>query len=80
MHAAYIEGSGGPDVIRYGDLPDPVPGPWINHQQSVRPLEVSVSGVPPFSSAARAHTLAERGELPRLPDHTAGRLVLRPDS
>jgi len=41
---------------------------------------VSVSDVLPFSSAALAHTLAERGELPRRPDHTAGRLVLRPDS
>ena len=27
MLAAYIEGFGGPDVIRYGELPDPEPGP-----------------------------------------------------
>ena len=27
-----------------------------------------------------AHTLMERGELPRTPDYTAGRLVLRPDN
>jgi NADPH2:quinone reductase len=27
MKAAYIEGTGSPDVIRYGDLPQPVPGP-----------------------------------------------------
>jgi NADPH:quinone reductase len=52
---------------------------WINHQHAVRPLEVSVGDVLPFSSAAHAHTLTERGELPRLPDHTVGRLVLRPD-
>ncbi len=52
---------------------------WINHQHSVRPLEVSVGEVLPFSSAAHAHTLTERGGLPRLPDHTVGRLVLRPD-
>jgi NADPH:quinone reductase-like Zn-dependent oxidoreductase len=52
---------------------------WINHQHSVRPLEVSVGEVLPFSSAAHAHTLTERGDLPRLPDHTVGRLVLRPD-
>ncbi|HEX4256422.1 MAG TPA: zinc-binding dehydrogenase [Streptosporangiaceae bacterium] len=52
---------------------------WINHQHSVRPLEVSVGEVLPFSSAAHAHTLAERGDQPRLPDHTVGRLVLRPD-
>ncbi len=52
---------------------------WINHQHSARPLEVSVGDVMPFSSAALAHTLIERGELPRLPDHTVGRLVLHPD-
>jgi NADPH:quinone reductase len=52
---------------------------WINHQYSVRPLEVSVGEVLPFSSAAHAHTLTERGDLPHLPDHTVGRLVLRPD-
>jgi hypothetical protein len=38
-----------------------------------------VGDVLPFSSAARAHTLIERGQLPRLPDHTVSRLVLRPD-
>lgn len=27
MKAAFIEGHGGPEVIRIGDLPDPVPGP-----------------------------------------------------
>jgi NADPH2:quinone reductase len=27
MHAAFIEDFGGPDRIRYGELPDPVPGP-----------------------------------------------------
>ncbi|CAM4010035.1 zinc-binding dehydrogenase [Kibdelosporangium persicum] len=27
MYAAYIEQFGGPEVIRYGELPDPVPGP-----------------------------------------------------
>ncbi|KPH98459.1 NADPH:quinone reductase [Actinobacteria bacterium OK074] len=27
MRAAYVEQFGSPDVIRYGDLPDPVPGP-----------------------------------------------------
>ena len=51
---------------------------WINHRHSVRPLEVSVGDVLPFSSTVLAHTLAGRGELPRLPDHTVGRLVLRP--
>ena len=27
MKAAYIDEYGGPDVLKYGDLPDPVPGP-----------------------------------------------------
>src|ERR1700741_1559342 len=27
MKAAFIERYGGPDVLRYGDLPDPVPAP-----------------------------------------------------
>ena len=27
MKAVYIEKFGGPDVLKYGDLPDPVPGP-----------------------------------------------------
>ena len=27
MKAAFIEQYGGPDVLRYGDLPDPVPAP-----------------------------------------------------
>ena len=27
MHAAFIETSGSPDQIRYGERPDPVPGP-----------------------------------------------------
>ena len=27
MKAAYIEQFGGPEVLRYGDLPDPVPSP-----------------------------------------------------
>ena len=27
MKAAYIEATGGPEAIRYGDLPKPIPGP-----------------------------------------------------
>lgn len=53
---------------------------WINHRYAHSPLEVSVGRVLSFSGAALAHTLIERGELPRLPDHTVGRLVLRPDN
>lgn len=53
---------------------------WINHRYAERPLEVSVGRVLTFSAAALAHTLMERGELPRMPDRTVGRLVLRPDN
>lgn len=52
---------------------------WINSRPSGRGLVVSIGRVLSFSEAALAHTLLERGELPRLPDHTVGRLVLRPD-
>ena len=27
MKAAYIQQFGGPEVLKYGDLPDPTPGP-----------------------------------------------------
>jgi CTP:molybdopterin cytidylyltransferase MocA len=53
---------------------------WINHRYAQSPLEVSVGRVLSFSDAALAHTLMERGDRPRLPDHTVGRLVLRPDN
>ena len=47
---------------------------WIN----VRSPAVSVGRVLPFPDAALAHALVERGELPRLSDHTVGRIVLQP--
>ena len=47
---------------------------WIN----VSSPAVSVGRVLPFPDAGLAHALVERGELPRLPDHTVGRLVLQP--
>lgn len=53
---------------------------WINHRYAQRPLEVSVGRVLSFSGATLAHTLVECGELPRMPDYTVGRLVLRPDN
>jgi len=42
MRAAFIEGFGGPDRIRYDELPDPVPGPG---QVLVRPEAVAVDSV-----------------------------------
>ncbi|HEY1674184.1 MAG TPA: NADPH:quinone reductase [Streptosporangiaceae bacterium] len=47
---------------------------WIN----VSSPAVSVGRVLTFAEAALAHTILEAGQLPRLPDHTVGRLVLRP--
>jgi NADPH2:quinone reductase len=47
MKAAYIEKTGGPDVIRYGDLPDPVCGP----DQAL--LEVTAVSVNPIDTYIR---------------------------
>lgn len=48
MKAAYIESTGGPEVIRYGDLPDPEPGPrdvLIRVEAvSVNPIDTYVRG------------------------------------
>lgn len=51
---------------------------WINGQYPARPLAVSVGRVLHLADAGLAHALLERGELPRMADHTVGRLVLRP--
>lgn len=51
---------------------------WINGQHAERPLTVGVGRVLSFADAAEAHTLIERGELPRMPDRTVGRVVLTP--
>ncbi|WP_119726922.1 NADPH:quinone reductase [Thermomonospora amylolytica] len=45
MHAAYIERFGPPDVIRYGPLPDPRPGP---HDVLVEVTAVAVNHVDTF--------------------------------
>jgi NADPH:quinone reductase-like Zn-dependent oxidoreductase len=47
---------------------------WIN---AARPV-VDVGQVLGFDQAARAHELVESGGLPRTPDGTVGRVVLRP--
>jgi NADPH:quinone reductase-like Zn-dependent oxidoreductase len=44
MKAAFIERFGGPDVLTYGDLPDPAPGPG---QVVVDALAASVNGADP---------------------------------
>ncbi|MGH2835283.1 MAG: zinc-binding dehydrogenase [Solirubrobacteraceae bacterium] len=50
----------------------------INARHPARPLTVSVGRVLSFAEAARAHTMLETGQLPRMPDGTVGRLVLTP--
>jgi NADPH:quinone reductase-like Zn-dependent oxidoreductase len=47
---------------------------WIN----AAPPRVGVGRVLGFADAARAHSILEGGELPRMPDGTVGRIVLRP--
>ncbi|MGH8429240.1 MAG: alcohol dehydrogenase catalytic domain-containing protein [Solimonas sp.] len=44
MKAAYIEKFGGPEVLTYGDLPDPVAGPG---QVVVDAVAVSINGADP---------------------------------
>jgi NADPH:quinone reductase-like Zn-dependent oxidoreductase len=50
---------------------------WINGTYPASPLTVSVGQVLTFADAGHAHHVLERGELPRMPDRTVGRLVLR---
>jgi NADPH:quinone reductase len=52
MKAAYIESTGGPEVIRYGDLPDPVPA---SGEVLVR---VAVVAINPIDVYIRAGTVA----------------------
>jgi NADPH:quinone reductase-like Zn-dependent oxidoreductase len=51
---------------------------WINSQHGVRRLTVGLAPVMRFADAARAHSIVESGRLPRLSDHTVGRITLRP--
>jgi NADPH:quinone reductase-like Zn-dependent oxidoreductase len=48
MKAAYIEKFGGPEVLTYGDLPDPVAGPG---QVVVDVVAASVNGADPKVAA-----------------------------
>jgi NADPH:quinone reductase-like Zn-dependent oxidoreductase len=53
---------------------------WLGATYPSRPLSVSVGLVLGFDAAAEAHVILEAGRLPRLPDGTVGRIVLRPPS
>jgi CTP:molybdopterin cytidylyltransferase MocA len=86
VKAAYVEGFGAADGIRYGDLimsgmtvsELAEAADWINAQHAVRPLTVSLAPVMRFADAARAHSIVENGQLPHLSDHTIGRITLQP--
>jgi NADPH:quinone reductase-like Zn-dependent oxidoreductase len=51
---------------------------WINASHPSRPLTVSVGPVLGFAAAGEAHAILEAGQLPRMPDGTVGRIVLKP--
>lgn len=57
MKAAFIERTGGPDVVQYGDLPDPTPAPG---QVRVRTVAASIN---PIDIYIRLGTVA--AELPK---------------
>src|SRR5215813_9229558 len=61
MRAAYIETTGGPDVIRVGELPTPKPGPG---EALVR---VAASALNPIDTYIRAGTVAMPLPKPFIP-------------
>ncbi len=58
MRAAYITRTGDPEVIRCGDLPDPVPGP----RQAL--IRVRAAAINPVDTYVRAGTIAMPLEFP----------------
>ena len=64
MKAAYIESHGGPEVIQYGDLPDPVISP---HEVKIR---VRAAGLNRLDVYGRAGVRGQRREFP--PPHILG--------
>jgi len=81
VKAAYIEALGDAESIRYGQLPDPNPGPG---QVLVRVQAVAVDSVDTFLRSGRWRTEVSfplalgRDLVGRVADGTVGRLVLRP--
>ena len=61
MKAAYIEATGGPEIIRYGDLPDPTPSAG---QVRVR---VAAASVNPVDTYIRAGKVAMQLPMPFIP-------------
>lgn len=61
MKAIYIQQFGGPEVVEYGDLPDPSPGPG---QIVVDTYAASINGA---DWKARAGHYAKRGDEPKFP-------------
>jgi NADPH2:quinone reductase len=61
MKAAYIETTGGPDVIRHGELPTPEPGPG-----EVR-VRVAAAAVNPIDTYIRAGAVKMNLPVPFIP-------------
>src|SRR5688572_31065812 len=61
MKAAFLESTGSPDVIRYGDLPRPVP------QQGEVLVKVGASALNPIDVYIRAGTVAMQLPKPFIP-------------
>lgn len=80
MHAAYIDHTGPPEVIRCGELPVPEVGPdevlVKVYAVAANPIDTYTrSGafpLPLLSQAAEAHRLVEGG-------HPVGKVVLEPE-
>lgn len=60
MKAAFIERTGGPEVIRFGELPDPTPGP------SEVLVRVRACGLNPIDTYVRAGTVAMPLRFPQI--------------
>lgn len=65
MKAIVVHEFGGPDVLRFEEVPDPVPGP---HEVLVR---VHAVGVNPADTYVRAGTYARKPALPFIPGYDA---------
>jgi len=70
MHAAFYAAAGTPDVIQYGELPDPIPGPGEVL------VEVKAAAVNPIDTYIRSGAIAQPLKFPYIPGcDLAGRVL-----